>query len=218
MNKNKGQIYSLIGMSGVGKSYWSDKLEKTGFTVYHIDDIIAIKLKSVVKKFSIKNDINYSKSSVGDLAKWMGFPDDERYKKNSKTYLDMETKVVKEVLNKAKKSRKNVVIDTTGSVIYIDSEISKELKKLTKVIYFDAGTKHLKSMFEEFKRNPKPIIWGNMYKPKKGENENKALLRCYKQLIDSRIKKYNKLSKQKIDYKWLRDKKRKVEDLLQKIK
>jgi shikimate kinase len=73
------EIYTFVGMSGVGKSHWSRQLSKLGFDVYSIDDLIAEKLASVVKSFEIKNDLNYRKSAVGDLAKWMGFADDERY-------------------------------------------------------------------------------------------------------------------------------------------
>lgn len=212
------EIYAFIGMSGVGKSHWSKKFIDLEYDVYSVDDIIAEKLADVVRKFEIKNTINYSESPVGDLAKWMGFPDDKRYPANSKKYLQAETKVVKDVLKKAMKSKKNTIIDTTGSVIYIDKSVLKDLKRNTRVVYFDSPASHLKSMFEEFKRNPKPIIWGQMYKPKKNEDEEKALLRCYKALIDSRINSYKKLKDVNINYKWQYDKKRKVEDIYKKIK
>jgi len=210
-------IYSFVGMSGVGKSHWSKKLAELGYDIYSIDDLIAQKLQKLIKKFSITNDINYSKSNVGDLAKWMGFPDDERYKQNSKKYLEMESKVVQSVLNKALKSKKNTIIDTTGSVIYINKNVLKALKKSTNVVYFDSPASHLKSMFEEFKRNPKPIIWGNIYKPLRGEKEEKALLRCYKELIDFRIKHYERLADITIPYKWQYDRKRKVAEIEKKI-
>jgi len=211
------EIYTFVGMSGVGKSHWSTRLKDLGFDLYSIDDLIAEKLSKVVLAYDIKNSINYRKSAVGDLAKWMGFPDDKRYIKNSKKYLETESKIVAQTLARALKSKKNTIIDTTGSVIYIDKETLGNLKKQTKIVYFDSPTSHLNNMFEVFKRDPKPIIWAGMYKPKKGEADNKALLRCYKELIQSRIKAYKALKGKKINYKWQFDKKRKATEVLKKI-
>jgi dephospho-CoA kinase len=58
-------ILGLIGMSGVGKSYWADRLEAAGFDCFHCDDLIAQKLRP---------GFDVACGSVYDLGRWMGFP------------------------------------------------------------------------------------------------------------------------------------------------
>jgi hypothetical protein len=57
-------------------------------------------------------------------------------------------------------------------------------------------------MFEVFCKVPKPIIWGNIYKAKKGESEDKTLARCYKELLEFRRKKYKKLAHLTLPFKF----------------
>ena len=71
-------------------------------------------------------------------------------------------------------------------------------------------------MFEEFKRNPKPIVWNNFYKPQKNESEDKALGRCYKNLLFSRILQYKKISKKTLKFSYFSKKSTTVKDIYKK--
>lgn len=192
-NDKNPKIYTLIGMSGVGKSYWTNKFREQGFTTYSVDDIISLKLQEIVKVEKGSESVEYADSLVGDLAKWMGFPDDVRYPKNSQIYLTQETLVTEEVLDKALAAGKNSIIDTTGSVIYIDPRVLERLKMETTIVFFETSEEKLEEMFAEFKRNPKPIIWNDFYAPKPGETEEESLSRCYRELLDSRAISYKDL-------------------------
>ncbi len=196
----EAKIITLVGMSGVGKSYWSEKLKNEGYTIFSIDNLISVELQKVVDKTKGDEKVSYGDTQVGSLAKWMGFPGDKRYEKNCKIYLKLEEKITKQSLKNAKRSGKNCVIDTTGSVIYLSSELISSLKKDSKIFYLDISKSKLGEMFKTFCKFPKPIIWGNLYKSKKDENENQTLKRCYKNLLDFRIKKYRKISHKTIAY------------------
>lgn len=210
----KPKIYTLIGMSGVGKSYWTNKFKEQGYTTYSIDDIISIKLQEIVKAEKGSDSVEYSDSLVGDLAKWMGFPDDARYPKNSKIYLAQETQVTEEVLDKALTVGEDSIIDTTGSVIYIDPKVLQRLQIETTIVFFETSAERLEEMFEEFKRNPKPIIWNNFYAPKPGETEEETLSRCYRELLDSRIISYKRLCHSSVSFDEHRKEGLTVEQLL----
>ncbi len=196
----KQNIITFIGMSGVGKSYWSEKFAKEGYEVFHIDDLISEKLGEIINKENGDGNVDYGKSLVGGLAKWMGFPGDKRYEKNCKTYLKLEEKITLQSLNKTIKNNKPAIIDTTGSVIYLSSELKSKLKKHTKIVYLDISKSKLSELFETFCKFPKPIIWNGKYKALKNETEEKTLARCYKNLLDFRINKYEKLAHKIISY------------------
>ena len=48
MQEKESRIITLIGMSGSGKSYWSKKFKKAGFTIYSIDDLISEKISDLI--------------------------------------------------------------------------------------------------------------------------------------------------------------------------
>ena len=56
---------TLTGMSGSGKSYWSQKLAEHGFTHICCDDLIAARLAS---RLTGEGD------AIARLGRWMGFP------------------------------------------------------------------------------------------------------------------------------------------------
>jgi shikimate kinase len=215
--KNGKHIFTFIGMSGVGKSYWSEKFQKAGYKIYPIDDLISERLGEIINKVKGDSGVEYKDSKVGSLARWMGFPGDDRYKVNAKEYLKLETKITKESLFTAIKDQENVIIDTTGSVIYTDIKIQKLLQRKTTVVYLDTTPKNLREMFRVFCQVPKPIIWGDIYKAKKGENEKQTLERCYKELLDFRIDKYRKRAKIILDFKFTHKKGLTIEKFLEKI-
>lgn len=204
-------------MSGVGKSYWSKKFKEIGFDIYPIDDLISNKVSSLIKATVGDKNVKYENTKVGDLAKWMGFPGDKRYKNNAKKYLQLESQITLESAKLAVKNGRSAIIDTTGSVIYTNKKVQDFLRRNTKIIYFDTTEKNLDKMFAVFCAVPKPIIWGDIYKPIKNEDESRTLARCYKELLDSRIKKYKKLAHKKVDYLFAHKKNLNVKDLEKKI-
>jgi shikimate kinase len=188
---------SLIGMSGIGKSHWSKKLQEQGFTRFCCDDLIEGKLETVLKELGYKG--------IHDVALWMGQPFEPQYAENSRKYLQYEQKMVDEVLSQIENMNDNIVIDTTGSVIYLGEDTLTKLKRLTRVIYFAASEEAKTKMYHQYLRLPKPVIWGNQFIPLSGETDQHALERCYLNLLEDRSHRYADLADMTLNYEAIRE-------------
>ena len=195
---------SLIGMSNSGKTHWSTKLskelEEVGFVRFGCDELLETKLDKELKKLGF--------SGIADVAKWMGQPYDKRYKINSQKYLKAEKQAMEEILTNIESGAQNkdVVIDTTGSVIYLGDALMNRLKKSTTIVYLDTPDSVQKQMYENYIKNPKPVIWGESFTQKRGESNLEALSHCYLKLLAFHTKLYKKYADITLDYFMLRDK------------
>ena len=119
---------ALIGMSGAGKSYWSKKMEEKGYRWYNCDEMIAERLGSELPGIG---------NSTLNLAKWMGQPFSEGYIKAEKLYLELEEAVVEHICDELEQATENepMVVDTTGSLIYLQKKPLNRLRALTKMIH-----------------------------------------------------------------------------------
>lgn len=187
-------IFSFIGMAGVGKSFWSDRLEREkGYQKYSCDELIEKELAPELALLGYKG--------TSGLSSWMGQPYDERYSVNSCRYLELEAKVFGNSLKKVENNKnKNIVVDTTGSVVYLPLELLRKLKQLTKIVYLETPEFVVRKMINLYLIDPKPVIWGNLYRPLSGEDKMETLKRCYPELLKYRINLYNKLADVKVDY------------------
>lgn len=186
-------------MSNVGKTYWSKKLESLGFYRLGCDDLIENKLEKELKK--------YGYSGINDVARWLGQPYEKQYGENSLKYLNFETQAVEEIIQRINcrlLNGKKVVIDITGSVIYLGEKIVFKLKKSTKIVYLDTPMSVQKRMFEAYIQNPKPVIWGNHFIKEKGQTDFEALTACYPKLLAYRTSKYKEYADITIDYSFQR--------------
>lgn len=198
---------SLIGMSGAGKSYWARQLEKSGWKRYSCDDHIESALK--------KNLHILESQGTQGLAEWMGKPYEIQYAQTSKKYLALENQVMHDILNDIEThTNENIVIDTTGSIIYTDPMIQQRLKNITNVLYLLAPKTAVQKLYDQYVQDPKPIIWGNAYQKRQDESDEEALLRCYKNLLLYRIEKYQELAYFSIRYDVLREKDFSVESFI----
>lgn len=186
-------------MSGSGKSYWSRRLQEAGFTRICCDDLIEKKLHRELKALSY--------NGLAGVASWMGQPFENSYLERSSRYLECEKEVMLEIVANLNKysDNDNVVVDTTGSVIYTGSVILHSLQELTKVIYLEFPLYTEKEALRLYFKDPKPIIWGNMFHRKKDETNNQALRRCYPLLMSFRNKQYKRLADFSINNAFLRD-------------
>lgn len=191
-------ILTLIGMSNCGKTYWSKKLEASGFQRFGCDDIIEKKLEKELRKLGYLG--------INDVAKWMGQPYDIQYQKTSKKYLEFEKKTLQEIIKvlMTEDEQNDLVIDTTGSVIYHGENIIKQLQKLSKIVLLDTPKFVLQEMFTSYIRNPKPVYWGENFNTKENEKFAEALARCYPKLLHFRQNKYRKYADISLDYLFLR--------------
>lgn len=180
-------ILTLCGMSGVGKSYWSKKLESAGFIRFGCDDLITTR---------IANDLGFASTVQFDMHQWVGYPDEVTHKERAEKYLQAEENVLKDIFDYLSNTQKgqNIVVDSTGSVIYMPESILKRLQQLTKIVYLDITQQDHEKMLRYYLRNPVAIIWNGFFQPRPGESRLQIFSRCYPLLIKSREEKYRELA------------------------
>ncbi len=183
---------ALVGMSGVGKSHWSQHLEALGFLRWSCDELIAE---------ALGQDASLDLRSTRDLARWMGHPYERRYPEAEATYLRWEERVTEtlcERLNTLAPDQK-VVIDTTGSFIYLPPEAIDRLRSQVLMIYLSSAPEQDQQMLQTFLEDPKPVIWGGAYQRQPEEAPDVALRRCYPLLLAERRRRYQELAHAVID-------------------
>lgn len=197
-------------MSGAGKTYWSKKLEKKGFIRYSCDDLLEKKLSK-----SLKGE-GYTR--IQDVAKWMGQPYEKQYSHASNLYLQPESEALRDIINKLISVKKeNIVIDTTGSIIYVKKGILKNLAKISKIVWLETPLSIQNEMLRLYLNDPKPVIWKNIFQKKNKETNREGIARCYPLLLKFRIKKYKELANGSLNYHMLRLPSLNVDGFLQKI-
>jgi shikimate kinase len=206
--KNNRLVISLIGMSNIGKSRWSKKLIEIGFARVHCDDMIGQKL------------VAYLDPQLGTegMAKWMGHPYEKRSAKTQKQYLEAEKKTMLEVIESLENASQNSVVDTTGSFIHLDEPTCRKFCEKTLIVYIKADAATRKKIFNRYMENPKPVIWQEIFKPRKNEKNEDALKRCYVNLLNHRAKLYEKYADVTINKTLIKDDKVDVHGFLELIK
>lgn len=181
----------------MGKSYWSKRLEEQGFHRICCDDEIEKKLAPVLKQLGFKG--------IQDVAQWLGQPYERQFLENQAAYLQCEIEVMEEVIKMLETGvARNLVIDTTGSVVYTGGNICSTLKKYSDVVYLDTPSEARKEMLALYLKEPKPVIWSSRFKQKRGESGGEALACCYSKLLLWRSGQYKKYADATLDYYKLR--------------
>jgi hypothetical protein len=181
----------LVGMSGVGKSFWAKRLEARGFVRHDCDGTIAAHLRELVTP-------EVGEEPVHALGRWMGMPWTFGYSMREARYLALEESVTRGALVAALSSD-NQVIDTTGSVIYLPDELLGELRDMTRVVYLRTPAARRGRMLERYLAEPKPLVWGDAFHASPGELPEAALPRCYGELLDVRDRRYLSLAHVTLD-------------------
>jgi shikimate kinase len=188
---------AFIGMSGAGKSHWTGKLAAAGFLAISIDDRIERKLGPELAADSHRG--------IGGVAAWMGWPDHPVYREHEGKYLAYEIESMREAFGEIEDSPEaDIVLDTTGSVIYTGDEICRRMKKLTTVVYLAASPEEEKILVSRYLSDPKPVLWGDRFSQQVGESAREAIARCYPELIAHREKLYERLADRTIEMSRLR--------------
>ena len=190
---------SFIGMSGIGKSHWSNRLEMYGFHRYCCDEMIAER---------ISPDLGQAEDAKAAMGQWMGFPYESHYLTSEAEYLAYEVEIMHEILDEidqiAADSDRPVVIDTTGSVIYTGASILTQLAALTQVIYFETPMDVQQQMCQAYMDEPAPVLWHGNFHRLPQETDEAALARSYEKLLTSRSKLYIEFADITLDYHLLR--------------
>ena len=179
---------SLIGMSNIGKSFWAQRVAaETGCARVDCDTLIEKRLAPELATGGY--------SGLQGMAKWMGFPFDPSYAHNSCRYIQHEQDVMRETFDSLRlNAPPRIVVDTTGSVIYVGDDLLSELRATTRVIYLEASEDHIKTLFRRYTSHPKPVIWHDCYRPETQETPRQTLKRCYPELLRDRAQRYRNIA------------------------
>lgn len=171
---NDGELkLAFVGMSNIGKTFLAKKISEA----YNMN------LIEVDKK--IWESLGFD--DMEDFADWQGHPYEEGYKEREKELIELEGNATKKSVENAEG---NSLLDTTGSVIYIDPAIRRSIKEKFYVVHIKAETSDLERLKWEYFDNPKPLIWRNHFRPRADRTDRENIFECYPKLLMSRAKEY----------------------------
>src|SRR3989344_9382512 len=117
---------AFVGMSNVGKSYRSKVLrDESEFDWYQVD-------KEIIKSLGF--------TGMEEVAEWLGPPSADTYQERERVYLDSEAKHTKvDFID----TDRNLVFDTTGSVIYLKKPTTQWLRESCLIVNLEAGEEYI---------------------------------------------------------------------------
>ena len=123
---------ALIGMSGSGKTHWTKHLAALGLPTISCDDQIEARLAPALESGGY--------SGINGVAAWMGWPGSPTYAEREAHYLAEEISTLDEILGELEKDpRRELILDTTGSVIHSGNNILRRLRRQLTVVYLAAS-------------------------------------------------------------------------------
>jgi shikimate kinase len=186
-HSNKPLRLALIGMSGAGKSYWTARIAGAGYPAISCDTQIESRLKPDLESGRY--------SGINGVAAWMGWPHLPTYADREAAYLSEEIAVLDEVLTSLEKNPdRDLILDTTGSVIYVGNHLLHRLRKQMLVVYLVASRDEQKLLIQRYLEDPKPVLWRGAFQARAGEDPKETVARCYPTLIGARRQSYEALA------------------------
>jgi len=178
---------ALVGMSGSGKSYWTQRIAAADYPAISCDAQIEQRLAGTLRSG------NYA--GIHGVAAWMGWPDSPTYAQREAAYLAEEISTLDGVLSDLEKNpAQNLILDTTGSVIYVGNHLLHRLRKQMLVVYLAASPGEQELLIRRYLEDPKPVLWRGAFQPRKGEAPRDTVARCYPALIGARRQSYAALA------------------------
>jgi len=188
---------ALIGMSGTGKTFWSKRLAEAGRPAFCCDDRIEQRLRT---------RLGGGFAGTTGVASWMGWPDSPTYAQREAEYLAEEIATLDEVLTDlARNPSRELILDTTGSVIYTGNHLLLRLRRHMTIVYLAASAAEQQLLIQRYLTDPKPVLWRGAFQPKKGETPRETVARCYPTLIVARRQSYEALAHCSVPVAELRD-------------
>jgi shikimate kinase len=186
-HSNKPLRLALVGMSGSGKSYWTKRIAAAGYPAISCDTQIEERLKSQLQSGGF--------SGINGVAAWMGWPDRSTYIEREAAYLAEEVSTLDQALASLEKNPgQDLVLDTTGSVIYVGNHHLHRLRKQMLVVYLAASPDEQQLLIRRYLEDPKPVLWRGAFQARPAESPHETVARCYPALIAARRQSYEALA------------------------
>jgi hypothetical protein len=153
---------TLMGMSGVGKTYLSSLMSAWGWAHYSCDLEIGKKFLSaeLPSPVTCAEDLSHLSSFIGKLgAKAQGGLDLTEFKRRQKLYYDAECKALEQVPSLSALSQK-FMHDSTGSLCEImDEDLIDRLGQASLFVYIKASKEDEAHVLQRAREYPKPLFF-----------------------------------------------------------
>ena len=169
----------LIGMSGVGKTYWARQLATIGFELISCDDLIAAHLAA---------DLGHP-VSFRELNDWLGLPYEPGFEGREASFLSFEVQTMESILSHLSRNgdvATDLVVDMSGSAVYAGRQLFDELRRHITIVYLAITPAVQQQMFERYARRPRAVLWQGQFRQGEGQTQLEALKECYPRLIAHR--------------------------------
>lgn len=158
---NSTHAITLMGMSGVGKTYFSQKLAEWGWGHYSCDVEIGKDLLGLDREMKAED--------ISALHEFLGLPGDEaqgglpmnEYKRRQRLYKNAEIVSLMTLGQRIRgHSGAHFVNDSTGSLVEITNpDVIEYVGRLTKVVYIRGSGDQENALIERAQAYPKPIYY-----------------------------------------------------------
>lgn len=199
---NSGNLrLAFIGMSNIGKSYTANRLtDRYDFELVEVDKLIWEEL---------------GHEDMVSFAEWQGQPYSEGYSEREEKSISLETAATRKALSVDKA---NVILDTTGSVIYTGQDVLTAMSETHYIIYIEANDAALDALKTQYFQQLKPVIWRDHFNQKAGQSDKEAVLESYPKLLKAREKSYEALADTVLSSEYILNPKNTVEEIFEKLK
>ena len=190
---------ALIGMSTVGKSYWSEKLATTGFERIDLDGIIA--------RYFDKRVGTSQSQILASMSQWLGLPHEAHFAEKEQIFKQYEEDALKYAISVLEKKGKDarVIVDTGGSLVYVSPQYWQLFKQYVHIVYLKMDEKKHQTLIDNYLREPRAMLWNGCFDPQNGESLHQTYSRCYPNLVKRREKEYDIYADCTIEYETHRD-------------
>lgn len=180
---------AFVGMSNCGKTYRSRVLHREkDFYWHHVDG-------------EIQKQLGFP--DMDSISDWLGFPSTPTYKEREAQYLAAEKEATS--VGHLDTHGKNLVFDTTGSVMYLEQDILTWLRHECLIVYLEVRPDMVETMINKFFEEPKPLIWADAWEKEGDEADEVTMRRSYPKLLESRRTGYEQLAHLQIPFEEIKD-------------
>ncbi|MCB9983277.1 MAG: ATPase [Rhodospirillales bacterium] len=166
------KVITLMGMSGVGKTYLSTMLAKAGWCHYSCDYEIGTRYLGAEIEATLGEPNRVSVQDLSQLSAYVGRLGDpakgglalDEFKRRQNRYFNAECEALARLPERVVKAHKegftHVVNDSTGSMCEIDDRILLDtVDENSLIVYIKASAKEEKTVLERAKTYPKPLFY-----------------------------------------------------------
>ncbi len=163
--KPQKKAVTLMGMSGMGKTYMSCQLADWGWRHYSCDYEIATKYLRT--ELGLEGQ-EVSMDDIRKLSDFVGQMGDEskgglplgEFRRRQQMYYDSEVKALQNAIKEAQDCRANFVNDSTGSICEIeDEDLIADVCRTTLLVYIEASKEEEAEVLQRARDYPKPLFF-----------------------------------------------------------